>query len=90
MQGAKQGVGDFFKNRRAEIVDARKRTVGDSLDDLDNTSKWLQKDGLAQNAASLFYSGETGKLSKMRIAGVGGGAVGTGYLALSDDDKRRY
>jgi hypothetical protein len=75
-----QGTRKVIDDRKAGIVE-KQRAAGAK-------SEWLAKDGYLQRAASLFYSGDTGKLSKMRIAGVGAGVAGTGYAAFGGSNKR--
>ena len=80
--GAKGGTGNYLKNRQSNLVSMREA----DLDANDSITNWLKKDGALQKGASLFFEGDTGMLSKTRIAGVGAGVAGTGYAVFGGDD----
>ena len=82
-RGMKKGEDDFIDQRRNVIFDKRMANP--------KASEWgtniLMADGLKGKVGSFFFSGETGNLSKARIAGVAAGlGLGAHHVLSSDDD----
>ena len=83
----KQAAGKEF----AKNMESRRYNILDKRVNNENASKWatdlLMADGAKGNVASLFFSGETGNLSKTRIAGVAAGLGFGAHHVLSSDDR---